>query len=175
MSNDYSIHNLRDSLTPFLVYLFLRAHTHTHTHSLFSIHWNYQRFFSPELSTSLISPRSKINHHVISCCFPTFPQNIDRAAGKTAYAIENNLNGFTGTIDKTIPALLEVGRQAAVSGSEIARGSKAIYEDVVGFVDDVTVENTINSAGKRFAATKPTSTFREVTASVNDPNQLGKL
>lgn len=101
--------------------------------------------------------------------------DLDRAAGKTAYAIENNLNGFTGTIDKTIPALLEVGRQAAVSGSEIARGSKAIYEDVVGFVDDVTVENTINSAGKRFAATKPTSTFREVTASVNDPNQLGKL
>ena len=87
--------------------------------------------------------------------------------------IENNINGVTGTIDKTIPALLEAGRQAAVSGSEIARGSKAIYEDVVGFVDDLKVENTINSAGKRFAATKPT--FQEVTASVNDPNRLGKL
>jgi len=99
--------------------------------------------------------------------------DLDRAAGKTAYAIENNLNGVTGTIDKTIPALLEVGRQAAVSGSEIARGSKAIYEDVVGFVDDVKVENTINSAGKRFAATKPA--FKDVTASVNDPNSLGKL
>lgn len=60
-----------------------------------------------------------------------------------------------------------------MSGSEIARGSKAIYEDVVGFVDDVKVENTINSAGKRFAATKPA--FKDVTASVNDPNSLGKL
>lgn len=103
--------------------------------------------------------------------------DLDRAAGKTAYAIEGNLNGMTGTIDKTLPALLEAGRQATVSGSEIAKtfeiGSKAIYEDVSGFVDDLKVENTINSAGKRFAATKPI--FQEITASVNDPNLLGKL
>lgn len=103
--------------------------------------------------------------------------DLDRAAGKTAYAIENNLNGVTGTIDKTLPALLEVGRQAAVSGSVISKtvesGSKAIYEDVYEFVDDLRIDKTINSAGKRFAATKPI--FHEITASVNDPNQMGKL
>jgi len=103
--------------------------------------------------------------------------DLDRAAGKTAYAIEGNFNVVTGTIDKTLPAVLEIGRQAAVSGSEIAKsvesGSKAIYGDVSEFVEDRKVDNTINRAGKRFAATNPV--FKEVTASVNDPNQLGKL
>ena len=84
---------------------------------------------------------------------------------------------MTGTIDKTLPTLLEAGRQVAISGSEIAKtvgtGGKAIYEDIADVVDDVRIENTINTAQKRFASTKPT--FSEVTASVNDPNQLGKL
>lgn len=97
----------------------------------------------------------------------------DRAAGKTVYAIEDNLNGVTGTIDKTIPVLLEAGRQAAESGAEIAKGTKALYDDVSGFVDDVKTDTTINSAAKRFADTKPV--YQDYTASVNDPNRLGNL
>jgi len=99
--------------------------------------------------------------------------DLDRAAGKTAYAIESNLNGVTGTIDKTLPTILEMGRQAAESTTDIARGGKAIIDDVSGFVDDLKVDSTIDSAAKRFAATKPI--YKEVTASVNDPNRLGKL
>ena len=83
----------------------------------------------------------------------------------------------TGTLDKTLPSLLETGRQVAVTVPEIAKtfesGSKAIYEDVAGYVDDLKVQKTIDSAGKRFAATK--TTFQDFTASVNDPNQMGKL
>lgn len=99
--------------------------------------------------------------------------DLDRAAGKTAYAIESNLNGVTGTIDKTMPTILEMGRQVAESTTDIAKGSKAIIDDVSGFVEDQKVDSTIDAAAKRFAATK--SIYKEVTASVNDPNRLGKL
>lgn len=104
--------------------------------------------------------------------------DIDRAAGKTAYALENNVFDATKIIDKAVPALLETGRVAATTGVEIARtvetGGKAIIQDVSGFVDDVTIDTKIESAAKRFAATKPVA-YRDFTASVNDPNNLGKL
>eukprot|EP00535_Pseudo-nitzschia_heimii_P007950 CAMPEP_0197176864 /NCGR_PEP_ID=MMETSP1423-20130617/2648_1 /TAXON_ID=476441 /ORGANISM="Pseudo-nitzschia heimii, Strain UNC1101" /LENGTH=646 /DNA_ID=CAMNT_0042626305 /DNA_START=85 /DNA_END=2025 /DNA_ORIENTATION=- len=103
--------------------------------------------------------------------------DLDRAAGKTAYAIEDNLTGMTGTIDKTLPTVLEAGRQAAISGSKVAKtvetGGRAIVEDLSNAVDDLKVEKTIIAAQNRFAATKPN--FQEVYVSVNDPNQLGKL
>lgn len=99
--------------------------------------------------------------------------DLDRAAGKTAYVIEENLNGVTGTIDRTLPTILEAGRQVAESGSEIAKAVEYVVEDVSGVVEDVKVDNTINTAAKRFAATKPM--IQEMTASVNDPNLLGKL
>lgn len=103
--------------------------------------------------------------------------DLDRAAGKTAYAIEGNLANMAGTIDKTLPSVLEAGRQVAVSGTDIAKtvesGSKAVIDDASGFIDDLKVDNTINSAAKRFAATKPV--FQDFTALVQDPNELGKL
>ena len=114
----------------------------------------------------------------------------DRAGGKAAYALEENLFGVAGTIDRTLPSLLETGRQVASTVPEIAKtvnsGSRAIYDDVSGYVDDLKVQNTIDSAGKRFAATKyqftdnvdsgwKASPFQDFTASVNDPNELGKL
>ena len=84
---------------------------------------------------------------------------------------------MAGTIDKTLPSVLEAGRQVAASGTDIARtvesGGKAVIEDASGFIDDLRVDNTINSAAKRFAATKPV--FQDFTASVQDPNELGKL
>jgi len=118
----------------------------------------------------------------------------DRAGGKAAYALEENLFGVAGTIDRTLPSLLETGRQVASTVPEIAKtvesGSRAIYDDVSGYVDDLKVQKTIDSAGKRFAATKSQfndynynidsgrkapPTFQDFTASVNDPNELGKL
>ena len=97
----------------------------------------------------------------------------DRAAGKTAYVIEDNLNGVTGTIDKTLPNVLEAGRQFAESTSQLAKAAEYVAQDVAGFVDDVKVDSTINTASKRFAATKPV--IQEMTTSAFDPNQNQKL
>eukprot|EP00536_Pseudo-nitzschia_multiseries_P015196 jgi/Psemu1/291887/fgenesh1_pg.835_\ len=92
--------------------------------------------------------------------------------------IENMVRA-TKAIDKAIPAVLETGRKAATTGANIARtvetGGRAVLEDVSGFVDDVTTDRTINAATKRFAASKPTYEYRDLTASVNDPNSMGKL
>ena len=101
----------------------------------------------------------------------------DRAAGKTVYAIEDNIFYATRTIDKAIPAVLETGRRVTETGIVIAKtvetGGRAVIEDVSEYVDDVRVEKTIDSATKRFARTKPT--YQDFTAFVNDPNNLGKL
>eukprot|EP00537_Pseudo-nitzschia_pungens_P008024 CAMPEP_0172370048 /NCGR_PEP_ID=MMETSP1060-20121228/35940_1 /TAXON_ID=37318 /ORGANISM="Pseudo-nitzschia pungens, Strain cf. cingulata" /LENGTH=759 /DNA_ID=CAMNT_0013095191 /DNA_START=25 /DNA_END=2304 /DNA_ORIENTATION=- len=103
--------------------------------------------------------------------------DIDRAAGKTIYAIEENVYRATNVIDKAIPVVLETSRNAAATGAKIAKtvetGGKAVLEDVSGLADDVSVDQTIDSAAKRFAATKPI--YRDFTASVNDPNIMGKL
>ena len=87
--------------------------------------------------------------------------------------IEDNLNGIAGTIDSTLPNILEVGRQAAESSAEIAKAVEYVAKDVSGYVDDVKVDNTINTAAKRFAATKPV--IQEMTTSAFSSNQLGKL
>mmetsp|Transcript_21826 Transcript_21826/g.44315 ORF Transcript_21826/g.44315 Transcript_21826/m.44315 type:complete len:744 (+) Transcript_21826:194-2425(+) len=103
--------------------------------------------------------------------------DIDRAAGKTVYAIEDNMFYATRTIDKAIPVVLETGRWVTETGIVIAktveRGGRAVIEDVSEYVDDVRVEKTIDSATKRFARTQPT--YQDFTAFVNDPNNLGKL
>jgi len=99
--------------------------------------------------------------------------DLDRAAGKTAYVVEGNLNGMTETIDKTLPTILEAGRQAAESSSQLAKAVGYVAEDVSRAVDDIKTDNTINSAAKRFAATKPI--IQEMTTSAFDPNQQGKL
>lgn len=103
--------------------------------------------------------------------------DIDRAAGKTVYAIEDNMFYATRTIDKAIPVVLETGRRVTETGIVIAKtvetGGRAVIEDVSEYVDDVRVEKTIDSATKRFARTQPT--YQDFTAFVNDPNNLGKL
>ncbi|VEU39442.1 unnamed protein product [Pseudo-nitzschia multistriata] len=103
--------------------------------------------------------------------------DIDRAAGKTMNAIEDNMASTTRAIDSAIPTVLETGRRVAVTGVEVAKtvetGGKALMDDIAGFVEDNEIDNTIESATKRFAKTQPV--YRDFTASVNDPNDLGKL
>ena len=99
--------------------------------------------------------------------------DIDRAAGKTAYVLEGSINGVTGAVDKTLPQVLEAGRQAAESTQQLAQTLDYIGQDLSNFVDDVKVDNTINSASKRFAATKPV--IQEMTTSAFNPNQNKQL
>ena len=92
-------------------------------------------------------------------------------------AIEDNMASTTRSIDNAIPTVLETGRRVAVTGVEVAKtvetGGKALMDDIAGFVEDNEIDNTIESATKRFAKTQPV--YRDFTASVNDPNDLGKL
>lgn len=87
--------------------------------------------------------------------------------------VEDNLNGVTATIDKTIPTILEAGRQAVESTQELAQTVAYVAEDVSRAVDDIKTDTTINTAAKRFAATKPI--IQEMTTTALDPNQQGKL
>ena len=87
--------------------------------------------------------------------------------------LEENLNGMAGAIDKNLPTILEAGRQAAESSSEFAQAVGYVAQDVSRAVDDIKVDNTIDSAAKRFAATKPI--IQEMTTSAFDPSQQGKL
>lgn len=80
---------------------------------------------------------------------------------------------MAGTIDKTLPTILEAGRQAAQSSSELAQAVGYVAQDVSRAVEDIKVDTTINTAAKRFAATKPI--IQEMTTSAFDPNQQGKL
>lgn len=88
--------------------------------------------------------------------------------------LEGNINGVAGAIDKTLPHVLEAGRQAAESTQELAQTIEYVAQDLVSFVDDVTLDNKINSASKRFASTKPV--IREMTTtSAFNPNPNKQL
>jgi len=103
--------------------------------------------------------------------------DLDRTGGKAAYAIEKQIFGAAENIEKTLPIFLETGRQVAVTVPEIAKtiesGGKTIFYDVSGFVDDLKNQKTDDSAEKRLATSKPK--FKDITASVNDPNRMGSL
>lgn len=99
--------------------------------------------------------------------------DLDRAAGKTAYVVEGSLNTVTGTIDKTLPHVLEAGRQVAETSQQLAQTAEYVAQDIADFVDDVKLDNTINSASKRYASTKPT--IQEMTTSAFNPNQNKNL
>jgi hypothetical protein len=107
--------------------------------------------------------------------------DLDRAGGKAAYAIEGQVYGAADIMDKTLPTLLETTRQVAVTIPKITRtvetGSKAIIQDVSGFVADIKVRGTNVDYNKRIAKSKPkiSTMFQDFTASVNDPNRMASL
>jgi hypothetical protein len=107
--------------------------------------------------------------------------DLDRAGGKAAYAIEGQVYGAADIMDKTLPTLLETTRQVAVTIPKITKtvgtGSKAIIQDVSGFVADIKVRGTNVDYNKKIANSKPkiSTMFQDFTASVNDPNRMGSL
>lgn len=86
---------------------------------------------------------------------------------------EGSLNSVTETIDKTLPHILEAGRQAAETSQQLAQTAEYVAQDIADFVDDVKLDNTINSASKRYASTKPT--IQEMATSAFNPNPNKKL